>query len=34
MVSGINANVAVNSLCKTTSCSEQVLGFAQIKKLF
>lgn len=34
MVSGINANVAVNSLCKTASCSEQVLGFAQIKKLF
>jgi subtilisin family serine protease len=33
MVAGVNANDAVNTLCETTSCSQQVLSFAQINSL-
>jgi subtilisin family serine protease len=33
MIAGINANAAVNTLCGTTSCSNQVLSFAQINPL-
>jgi subtilisin family serine protease len=33
MVAGVNANDAVNTLCETTSCSQQVLSFAQINAL-
>jgi subtilisin family serine protease len=34
LASGINANIAVNSLCKTTPCSQEVLGFAQANSFF
>lgn len=30
IIAGVDANAAVNKLCETTSCSHQVLGFAQI----
>lgn len=33
MVAGVNANDAVNTLCETTSCSQQVISFAQINSL-
>ena len=33
VVAGVNANDAVNTLCETTSCSQQVISFAQINSL-
>jgi subtilisin family serine protease len=30
VVTGVNANVALNSLCKTTACSQEILSYAQI----
>jgi subtilisin family serine protease len=30
IIDGINANAAVNNLCETTACADQVLSFAQI----
>jgi subtilisin family serine protease len=30
VITGVNANAALNALCETTACSDQVLSFAQI----
>ncbi len=30
IIAGVNANAALNTLCETTACSDQVLSFAQI----
>jgi subtilisin family serine protease len=30
IVTGVNANIALNSLCKTNSCSKELLSYAQI----
>jgi Subtilase family len=29
LVTGVNANIALNSLCKTTACSQDILSYAQ-----
>jgi len=31
IIAGVNANAALNTLCETTACSNQVLSFAQIR---
>jgi len=30
LISGVNANVAVNSLCESTPCGHHLMSFAQI----
>lgn len=34
IIAGVNANVAVNTLCETTPCPHQVLSFAQANTFF